>query len=233
MRKIPAEVEQNMDIKIKWAERLPRGIVRRLYESDAKNVQNDDLADEVGYGLYARAKDLIEINRTHETGMIHCRSCGSEIHKSADDMYNCACGWSVSQKEYHISYKGKQFISISAAQFAVEFMRRWELAIDSYADKMMAIDYLIHRFHDEFTERTTRPAAINFIEGKPGDIVDLILELAYSNDKVMYRQQMNCWLDNAKKSPWLNESVLAKKKLIEEAVNISHSAYPLQEGQEE
>ena len=176
-----------MDKKIKWAERLPRNLIRRLYESDAKHIQDNELADEVGYGLYARSKNLIEINRTHESGMIYCKSCENKIYKSDGDIYKCTCGWSVSQSEYHLSYKGKQFISISATQFADEFMRKWEMAKDNYADKMMAIDYLIHRFHDEFTDCTTRPAAINFIEGKAEDIIDLILELAYSNDREMYK----------------------------------------------
>jgi len=204
-----------MDKKIKWAERLPRNLIRRLYESDAKHIQNNELADEVGYGLYARAKHLIEINRTHESGMIYCKSCEKEIYKSAGEIYKCTCGWLISQREYHLSYKGKQFISISAAIFGEEFMRKWELAKNSYADKMLAIDYLIHRFHDEFTDCTTRPAAINFIEGKSEDIIDLILELAYSNDKEMYKEQMELWLENAKKSPWLRKSVAEKKELIE------------------
>ena len=204
-----------MEKKIKWSERLPRNLIRRLYESDSKNMQDDELADEVGYGLYARAKNLIEINRTHGSGMIHCRSCENEIYRSADDMYNCKCGWNISQREYHLSYKGKQFISISSAQFSVEYMRKWELAVGSYADKMMAIDYLIHRFHDEFTDCTTRPAAINFIEGKSEDIIELILELAYSNDKEMYTEQMGLWLENAKKSLWLSKTVFEKKELID------------------
>ena len=204
-----------MEKKIKWAERLPRNLIRRLYESDAKNIQDDELVDEVGYGLYARAKDVIEINRTHGSGVIYCKSCEIEIYKNTSDMYNCKCGWFISHKEYHFSYKGKQFISISAAQFAEVFMREWELAKDDYSKKMTAIDYLIHRFHDEFTECTTRPAAINFIEGKSEDIIDLILELAYSNDKEVYKEHMETWLENAKKSLWLNKTVFDKKELIE------------------
>jgi len=208
-----------MDNKIRWSERLPRNLIRRLYESDAKHIHDDELADEVGYGLYARAKDLIEISKTHESGMIYCKSCENEIYKNTSDIYKCGCGWFVSQREYHLSYKGKQFISISAAQFAVEFMRKWELAKNDYANKMMAIDYLIHRFHDEFTDCTTRPAAINFIEGKSEDIIDLILELAYSNDKEMYKEQMGLWLENAKKSPWLHKSVFEKKEKFEKKGN--------------
>jgi hypothetical protein len=169
----------------------------------------------VGYGLYARSKDLIEINKTHGSGMIYCKSCENEIYKSAGEIYKCSCGWLISSRDYHLSYKGKQFISISAAIFGEEFMRKWELAKNSYPDKMMAIDYLIHRFHDEFKDRTTRPAAINFIEGKSEDIIDLILELAYSNDKEVYKEQMELWLENAKKSAWLSETVFEKKELLE------------------
>ena len=94
-----------MDKKIKWAERLPRNLIRRLYESDAKHIQDNELADEVGYGLYARAKDLIEINKTHGSGMIYCKSCKKEIYKSAGEIYKCICGWFISIRFFDLAYK--------------------------------------------------------------------------------------------------------------------------------
>ena len=44
-----------VETKLKWAERVPQNLIRRLYENDAKNIQDNELIDEVGYGLYVRA----------------------------------------------------------------------------------------------------------------------------------------------------------------------------------
>jgi len=43
----------------------------------------------------------------------------------------------------------------------------------------------------------------------------LILELAYSNDREIYREQMEIWLENARKSPWLSKTVSDKKDVFD------------------
>ena len=48
-----------MEITIKWAPRVTQDLIRRLYKSDAKNIQDNELADEVGYGFYARAESTL------------------------------------------------------------------------------------------------------------------------------------------------------------------------------
>jgi hypothetical protein len=197
--------------KITWAPRVSRDKIKRLYESDAKNIQDNELIDEVGYGLYARAESFIKTNRAHNNGIIDCPACNDEIH-AANNLYACECGWHISTKEYHATYKGKQLVGYAVVPFAEKFIADWERAKDSYSDKMRAIDYLIHTFHHELTENTTRPAAINFIEGKIGTIIELIFELAYGYDASVYNEQLERWLANAQKSPWLRDGINEKAK---------------------
>lgn len=203
-----------MEEEIMWSKRVEPDLIRKLYESDARHMHDNDLIDEVGFGLYARAADFIKINRAHYEGIINCPVCEEEIYLDKN-IYVCKCGWCKSKKEYHATYKSKQFVGETVVPFAQKFMSDWEKAKD-YAEKMVAIDYLIHTFHHELYEdrANTRPAAINFIGGKIESIVGLILELAYGYDKNLYNEQMERWLESAEKSI-IKEMVFNKKEQIE------------------
>ena len=200
-----------MEATIKWAKRVDPNLIRRLYESDAQNIQDIDLIDEIGYGLYARAESFIKVNRAHCDDVINCPNCNDEI-RADEKMFACKCGWSILKKDYHHTYKGKQLVGVSVVPFAEKFISDWAMAKDNYSEKMKAIDYLIHSFHWELNEGTTRPAAINFISGKLMQIVELIFELAYAYDEKIYNEQMERWLENAKKSYWLRDIVIEKEK---------------------
>ena len=183
-----------------WAKRVEPDLIRRLYRSDAQNLQDNELVDEVGFALYARADSFIKVNRAHCEGIVECPACKRDV-KVADQRFACECGWQMPRKEYHATYKSKQLVGWAVVPFAVKFMDDWKQAKD-YAAKMRAIDYLIHTFHHELTEESmrTRPAAINFIGGKIEPIVKLILELAYGNGRHANNEQMERWLKNAEKS---------------------------------
>jgi len=45
---------------IRESRRVPRHKIRRLYESDARGMLDEELLDDVGYGIYARCQDIIE-----------------------------------------------------------------------------------------------------------------------------------------------------------------------------
>ena len=200
-----------MEAKVQWAKRVEPSLIRKLYELDARQIQDNELIDTVGYGLYARAESFILANHAHNDGIINCPECEAEIVIDGR-IYSCVCGWYASAKEYHATYKSKQLVGHSVVPFAEKFIVDWEKARNSYPEKMKAIDYLIHTFHHELTEKTTRPAAINFIGGKVGQIIDLILELAYGYDEDVYNEQLERWLANAQKSPWLRDGIEGKHK---------------------
>ena len=198
---------------IKWAARVDPMLLRRLYQSDAKNIRDNSLADEVGYGLYARSVSLIKVNRAHHEFIIDCPLCDSELQCKSSS-YLCACGWCITKKEHHLTYKHKQLVAISIVPFAKKFISDWERAKDDYTAKMKAIDYLIHCFHYELEENrnSARPAIINFIDCKMNLAVELIFELAYGHGSKGYNEEMQRWLNNAKTSH-LFELIRSKEKI--------------------
>ncbi|MFX7640585.1 hypothetical protein ABTJ59_19995, partial [Acinetobacter baumannii] len=50
---------------VRWAPRVPPAIVRRLYQSDASSLQDDDLVNEVGFALYARCRSIQTATSAH------------------------------------------------------------------------------------------------------------------------------------------------------------------------
>lgn len=208
-----------MDIEIKWAKRVPQNIIRALYKSDAKNIQDNELADEVGYGFYARAESIVKVNRAHNTGIAECPNCGVDVLCDAD-MYACKCGWHMARKDYHDTYRKKQLVG-GMYLFAEKFMTDWKNAIGDYSKKIIAIDNLIHEFHWHMEQFVTRPAAINFIEGKLASVWNLVIELA-SYDKNTYKEKMEKWLKTAKNTPWLRDLISKKEiEMIDKQIELS------------
>jgi hypothetical protein len=196
-----------METKIKWAKRIDPSLIRRLYASDAKNIQDIELVDEVGYGLYARAESILKVTRAHIQSVIDCPVCNGGIYLK-DEMFACQCGWNITQKSYNDSYRKKQLVAIFAIPAVKKFISDWEKAKDSYSDKMRAIDCLIHSFHRELNENEApaRPIVVNFVDCKLLSAIELIFELAYGYDETVYNEQFNRWLANAKKS-YLKDSI--------------------------
>ena len=194
-KKIKNDPKQN----IKWADRVPQELIRNLYNTDAKHIQDTELLNEVGYALYARSESFIKVNCAHSKNIVTCPKCNADIYIN-DDMFECQCKWSISKRDYNATYKKQHLVGPSVVPFAEKFIFDWEKAKDSYAEKMKAIDYLIHSFHWELNQHTGRPAAINFIEGKLMTIIEFIFDLAYGYDEGVYHEQMQRWLENAEKS---------------------------------
>ena len=94
-----------------WARRVSRARVRRLYQSDAQGMLDLDLLDEVGYGIYARCKDMFEVQQSRDGEHVLCRDCRLPIprlgqrwpHKrrKAEVLHCTACGWQVTWGEYY------------------------------------------------------------------------------------------------------------------------------------
>jgi len=179
---------------IRWAPRIHPEKIRQLYLDNSKGIVNHDLLSEVGISFYARARSLITIDRIHTKGIVECPVCQTDVTVS-ENRYICRCGWNIDSKELHQTYKGKQATGASMIEFAKQFIEDWNRALGDSAKQMLAIDFLIHRFHWEMTNRPTRPVAVNFIDGTMTRINELIAELACSED---IRQQANRqeWIKN-------------------------------------
>ena len=165
----------------RWEPRVRMEMIRRLYESDAKGFRDEDLANEVGYALYARCLSMIEASEALD-GKVRCPSCARVItHDGRDDtVLHCAqCGWRVTWKTYRKTLRRKKVaapgILVPLRAFAEAFPQ-----CRSYRDKMLEIDRLIHTFHAESRKWPTSPIAKNVIEGNIREIVEFLDGLAYS-----------------------------------------------------
>lgn len=179
--------------EFRWAPRVEQKNILKLYEEDSKNIINKELLEEVGISLYLRAESIISVNQIHSSGICRCPVCSKMVKVSCDKQYICHCGWTIDALELHQTYKGKQLVGADLVDLAKNFISDWNNSLRDSAKQMMAIDYLIHRFHWEMTNRPTRPVAVNFIEGSMTDIKRLILNLAYS-DNISRKQNREHWL---------------------------------------
>ena len=181
--------------EIRWAPRVSPEKIRRLYLDDARHIINHELLLDVGLSFYARAESIIAINRIHMQNIMNCPVCRKDITMSEDDHYHCGCGWEISSKDLHMTYKGKQAVGPSIVEFAEKFIGDWNRALNDPGAQMKAIDFLIHRFHWEMIQRPTRPVAVNYIEGTMTKVTELILELAF-NDDITKTENRESWLKN-------------------------------------
>ena len=54
--------------------------IRRLYESDAQGMLDQDLLDDVGYSIHVRCRDILEVSEARR-GHVKCRSCENVIQR--------------------------------------------------------------------------------------------------------------------------------------------------------
>jgi hypothetical protein len=156
-----------------------------MYMLDAEGIRDEELIEEVGYGLYVRCLSILEVTDAVK-GRVKCRGCGRMIpHASPGNqvLRCCGCGWEIAWRTYQKSYQGKQLHGGAALGLFEEFVERFPLARDP-RDRLLLIDRLIHAFHWNLTRRDPaprrgRPTAANLIEGETiRDMVTFLDELA-------------------------------------------------------
>jgi hypothetical protein len=170
----------NEDQPIRWAPRVPRHKIRRLYAADARGIVDEQLIDEVAFAFLARCESILEATGAHR-GRVRCQGCG-EIVKRTDwgkeQVIRCpACGWEVTWGDYFRTIQHKQLHAGGAAAVFEEYARRLPAARDP-REKMVLIDWLVHQCH-RGEEGPTRPVAQNLIAGRRNELVEFLDELAY------------------------------------------------------
>ena len=164
-----------------WAPRISQQDIRRLYEDDARGIRDDELLDEVGYGLLARCESFIAAVEAVR-GRARCPRCGAIVEHGArrDELLQCQCGWELLWRDYFATIQHKQ---LSGAEPVIELFRYYVKTFPSRAtakEKMLAIDALIHGFHYFLnTGGPTRPVAVNLIEGRLYEVIGFLDELTY------------------------------------------------------
>jgi hypothetical protein len=159
-----------------WAPRVPQALIRRLYESDARGIVDDELIHQAGYALLARCESFLAATDATE-GRVHCPWCGAIVPRA--DLLRCACGWTLPWADYFATIQHRQLSGAEPvrAQFA-SYVRDLPLAATPQA-RMLLIDRLIHGFHYFLTSGTpTRPVAVNLIEGTLREVVAFLDRLS-------------------------------------------------------
>ena len=163
-----------------WAPRVTQREIRRLYETDAKGIYDEDLINEVGYALLARCRSFIDaVDATR--GKARCPCCSAVVTHTGgkDELLHCDCGWELTWGEYFRTVQHKQ---LSGAEPVIEQFRAFIGAFPAARtpqDRTILIDRLIHGFHWYYkTKGPTRPVAINLIEGRLGDVVAFLEKLS-------------------------------------------------------
>ena len=180
--------------EIEWAPRLPKWKLRRLYESDAQGLLDEDLLDDVGFTLLERCRDILKVHSAQQ-GRVHCARCDhagqttliERPHSGGDPrdvLLTCPrCGWQITWGEYHHSFKRKQLNPGGAVETFAVFTQNFPLARTPQA-KMAAVDRLIHEFHYSYQslpDLPTRPVGVNLIEGHLEDVIAFLDALTFGD----------------------------------------------------
>src|SRR5512145_2462405 len=102
--------------EIVWEKRVPKWKLRRLYESDAQGLLDEELLDEVGFTLLERCWDILKVASAQQ-GHVHCAHCDRQGKTTlitrpptrgdprSVELTCPICGWQITWGEYHLSFK--------------------------------------------------------------------------------------------------------------------------------
>jgi hypothetical protein len=171
-----------MPPSLRWEPRIAPEKIRRLYETDARGLQDEELLDEVAYALYARCDSIVTVTEAVRHGRLKCPCCTRSIPLDRrEEMIRCAeCSWELRRAAFRGSYRGQRLNGLGAIDAFRAYVEQF-LSARTPGEKMLLIDRLIHVMHNELTERVQRPAAVNLIEGNVRTITALLEELAYGS----------------------------------------------------
>lgn len=198
--------------KIVWSPRVPQWKVRRLYQTEAQGIYDQDQIDDVGMTLFMRCQDILTIHHAQVLHEVRCPACERQQREvwiprpqGRETKFTCpVCGWSSSWLDYHRSFKRRQLNpggAVSAFQHFVTYYPKARTA----RDKMLLIDGVIHAFHFSLKDQPdlpTRPAGVNLIEGKLHDVVTLLDEISGLTTTGDIVHTHKAWKENYARSYW-------------------------------
>jgi len=180
--------------EVRWAPRVSKDKIRRLYQSHAGGLLDEELLDDVGITLYLRCEAIVAVAEALR-GRVLCPRCAATgtttvieraLNKGArDGLMTCpACGWACTWADYQRTFKRRQLNLGGAEPAFTTFLTRYPKARTPTA-KLLAIDRLIHEFHYSLREQPdlpTRAAGVNLIKGRLTDVVEFLDELTYDGE---------------------------------------------------
>ena len=163
--------------KIRWAPRLPPELLGRLYASDARQVEDMELCDEVGMYLYSRCRTFFLTNR----GEVECPRCHEVFAVARQGTTVCpksGCGWSTTRLMYEQSMRNHYAYTGRGVAAFVSYYQEYPAA-RTYKEKLILIDRLIHDFHwDEAKGIPTKSVASKLLEGNKKEVVRFLDRLS-------------------------------------------------------
>ena len=192
-------MQQMGKILPKWAPRIKKHKIRRLYDLDAQGIHDDEFILEVGYELWDRCHSFLKANQA-TAGQAICPLCEGYVTHNCDqtEILQCACGWKLSWGDYFGTIQKKQLYGAEPVQAAFqEFVDQFPQAQNARA-RMFLIDRVIHQFHYSVKYGNTRPTAINLIEGRLGDVIEFLDQLSYGTASTPgLKTQRNEWVEKS------------------------------------
>jgi hypothetical protein len=163
--------------KIRWSPRLRPQLLKRLYESDARGLQDTALCDKVGFILYARCHTFTLVYRTE----VECPLCDTVFKVSQHGTSPCPgedCAWWTNRETYGQSVRNHYAWPGRAIEAFESFYRAYP-QVKTYPEKMLLIDHLIHGFHiDEKTGAQVKSVASKLLEGNKKAVVAFLDNLS-------------------------------------------------------
>ncbi len=157
-----------------FAPKVPVGWIIQLYRRDALGIQDWELLDKVGARLYARCLDVLAVSDS----LVRCPVCETEfevpwIGQPPDRVANCPkCNWSISAGAYHACFEHQDLLGPNARGAFRRFGHDYALA-QSYAERMLVIDRLVHAIHI-----SGNTVVRNLMEGHPRRVLAALDRLA-------------------------------------------------------
>jgi hypothetical protein len=168
-----------------WAPKVSPPQIRRLYETDACGVYDEELLIEVGSALYSRCLSILAAtdrrtfcplchqefqtdwrwNKRYEQLRIVCPSCGK---------------WEIRGSDFRKSIERDTLAAPGARAWFEAFVNEWPRS-HTPAQKMISIDQLLHGFHwsPQQQDIPHRATANNLIEGTHDSVIELLNTLTY------------------------------------------------------
>ena len=185
--------------RIRWASRVSQSKVWQLYQTDARGIVDQDLIDQVGIALYARAQSILLVTN----GDVRCPRCKSIVHigweqtGAPDEAILCpkdVCTWQTTYRDWRQSLHRQHLIGRNANLALEAFVEQYPRARRPQ-NKMLLIDQLVHAFHQKLKERDPlKSVASNLIEGKGPKVVALLDRLAYGDSSTPgLRETRDAW----------------------------------------
>jgi hypothetical protein len=199
--------------EVRWAPRVNPQKIRRLYETDARGIVDDELIEEVGFALYSRCQSILIATEAH-AGRVQCPRCGNIVPHQSDRnaILQCEqCSWRVRWGDYFKTYQDKHLHGGGAIVAFKEYLEAFTRA-RSPRERMLAIDRLIHVFHCELVQDPVRSVGVNLIYGKnTREVTEFLDRLTYGESS----------------TPELKETRIAWERKLE----LSQRYHPIRRGE--